>query len=121
MAQNRHRLSIRIDLASGDRIGPGKIALLETIDKCGSISAAARVHGMAYTRAWRLIQDLNNTFSTPVILTTIGGGGQGATLTATGRALIQCYRDIEDDAAALARTHFDALDKLNPSTYAPKT
>ena len=35
-------LSIRIDLASGARIGPGKIALLEAIRSTGSISAAAR-------------------------------------------------------------------------------
>jgi molybdate transport system regulatory protein len=35
-------LSIRIDLESGARIGPGKIALLEAIRKTGSISAAAK-------------------------------------------------------------------------------
>ena len=35
------RLSIRIDLENGDRIGPGKIALLEAIRATGSISAAA--------------------------------------------------------------------------------
>jgi molybdate transport system regulatory protein len=35
-------LSIRLDLASGGRIGPGKIALLEAIQSTGSISAAAR-------------------------------------------------------------------------------
>jgi molybdate transport system regulatory protein len=35
------RLSIRIDLATGDRIGPGKIALLKAIRSTGSISAAS--------------------------------------------------------------------------------
>jgi hypothetical protein len=35
------RLSIRIDLASGGRIGPGKVAVLEQIARTGSISAAA--------------------------------------------------------------------------------
>jgi hypothetical protein len=39
---------IRIDLANGDRIGPGKIALLEAIRTKGSISEAARHLGMAY-------------------------------------------------------------------------
>jgi len=47
------RLSIRIDLASGDRIGPGKIALLEAIRSTGSISAGARLLGMSYRRCWR--------------------------------------------------------------------
>jgi molybdate transport system regulatory protein len=36
------RLSIRIDLDGGFRIGPGKIRLLELIEATGSISAADR-------------------------------------------------------------------------------
>ena len=51
--------SIRIDLASGGRIGPGKIALLEAIRSTGSISAAARSIGMSYRRAWLLVEELN--------------------------------------------------------------
>ena len=53
------RLSIRIDLTSGDRIGPGKIALLEAIRATGSISAAARQIGMSYRRAWLLVEEVN--------------------------------------------------------------
>jgi len=47
-------LSLRIDLPSG-RIGPGKIDLLEAIDREGSISAAGRALGMSYKRCppWR--------------------------------------------------------------------
>ena len=36
------RLNIRIDLAGGLRIGPGKVAVLEEIARSGSISAAGR-------------------------------------------------------------------------------
>ena len=36
------RLSIRVDLANGARIGPGKIALLQEIARSGSISGAGR-------------------------------------------------------------------------------
>ena len=53
------RLSIRIDLASGSRIGPGKIALLEAIRTNGSISASARSLGMSYRRAWLLVEEVN--------------------------------------------------------------
>ena len=35
-------LSVRIDLDDRERIGPGKIQLLEKIDEFGSISAAGR-------------------------------------------------------------------------------
>ena len=40
-------LSVRIDLDPEGRIGPGKIALLENIDKNGSISAAGRAMDMS--------------------------------------------------------------------------
>ena len=43
-------LSVRIDLESQGRIGPGKIELLESIRSCGSISAAGRALGMSYKR-----------------------------------------------------------------------
>ena len=40
-------LSVRIDIDAGGRIGPGKIELLETIDRSGSISAAGRARRLA--------------------------------------------------------------------------
>jgi len=52
----RARLSIRIDLANGNRIGSGKIALLEAIGEQGSISGAARLLGISYRGAWQLVK-----------------------------------------------------------------
>jgi molybdate transport system regulatory protein len=66
-------LSIRIDLASGDRIGPGKIALLEAIRSTGSISAAARSIGMSYRRAWLLVEEINQTLREPAVKAETGG------------------------------------------------
>ena len=60
-------LSIRIDLPSGNRIGPGKIALLEAIRSTGSISAAARSIGMSYRRAWLLVEEINQTLREPAV------------------------------------------------------
>ncbi len=98
------RISLRIDLAGGARIGPGKIAVLEEIDKAGSISAAGRALGMSYRRTWALVEDLNKGLGTAVVETSAGGsGGGGANLTETGRALIACYRALETDTTALAR------------------
>jgi hypothetical protein len=42
------QVSIRVDLETGGRIGPGKIALLEAIRKTGSITAAAQSMQMSY-------------------------------------------------------------------------
>src|ERR1700744_3332069 len=44
-------LSVRIDLDTEGRIGPGKIQLLEKIREFGSISAAGRAMDMSYKRA----------------------------------------------------------------------
>ena len=104
------RLSIRLDLASGARIGPGKVAVLEEIARSGSISAAGRVLRMSYRRTWELVEDLNCSLGTPVVETAAGGsGGGGAVLTRAGKAVIERYRAIEVDTALAARKHLQAL------------
>ena len=57
------RLTIRLDFELGRRLGAGKIALLELIEKTGSISAAGRAHQMSYRRAWLLVDELNQLFA----------------------------------------------------------
>ena len=104
-------LAIRVDLASGARIGPGKVRLLEEIARTGSISAAARAMNMAFHQAWTLVDGMNKTFG-PVIATSIGGTDHGgASLTEIGKALVAEYRAIEDAAAAASRKHLKALEK----------
>ncbi len=112
-ARADHRLSIRVDLAGGVRIGPGKVALLEQIGRTGSISAAGRALRMSYRRAWDLIEELNRTLGCPVVATTAGGsGGGGASLTQAGEAIVQAYRAIEADAEAACRRHIAALARV---------
>src|SRR6476660_378561 len=60
-------LSVRIDLDPEGRIGPGKIALLENIDKNGSISAAGRAMDMSYKRAWDLVDEINRICKRSVV------------------------------------------------------
>ncbi|HEY7580588.1 MAG TPA: LysR family transcriptional regulator [Acetobacteraceae bacterium] len=104
------RLSIRLDLASGARIGPGKVAVLEEIARSGSISAAGRALHMSYRRTWELVEDLNRSFGTAVVATAAGGsGGGGAVLTAAGKVIVERYRAIELDTATAARKHLLAL------------
>jgi molybdate transport system regulatory protein len=107
------RLSIRIDLASGDRIGPGKIALLEAIRSTGSISAAARSLEMSYRRAWLLVEEINGSLLEPAVTAEIGGRrGGGAALTAVGERIIDLYRSIESHARSAAGGEFRAIGRL---------
>jgi molybdate transport system regulatory protein len=107
------RLSIRLHLTSGDRIGPGKIALLEAIRATGSISAAARQLGMSYRRAWLLVEQINDALLEPAVTAAIGGRqGGGAALTPNGERVIDLYRSIEDIARSSTKNEFRAVGKL---------
>ena len=107
------RLSIRIDLENGDRIGPGKIALLEAIRTTGSISAAARRIGMSYRRAWLLVEEINHALREPAVAAETGGRrGGGAVVTPAGEQLVGLYRTIESHARSAASGEFRAIGKL---------
>lgn len=103
-------LSLRIDLDDGSRIGPGKIELLENIDRHGSISAAGRAMEMSYKRAWDLVDEINRDCRQPVVARQTGGkNGGGAALTDFGGQLVERYRRIERDAAIAVRKDLAAL------------
>jgi molybdate transport system regulatory protein len=103
-------LSVRIDLDSEGRIGPGKITLLENIQSCGSISAAGRAMDMSYKRAWDLVDEINRICRHPAVERQTGGkNGGGAVLTPFGMSLVARYRKIERDAASAVRKELLAL------------
>lgn len=105
-----NRLSIRLDLESGARIGPGKVAVLEEIARSGSISAAGRALHISYRRTWELVEDLNTALGGAVVRTAAGGsGGGGASLTELGQAVVTRYRAIETECATAAKKHLTAL------------
>jgi len=107
------RLWLRIDLADGGQIGPGKIALLEAVDAHASISGAARALGMSYRRAWQLIDALNGLAAAPLVETHIGGRSRGgATLTEAGRRLIAAYRDLSTSADRAGRQALREISSL---------
>ena len=103
-------LSVRIDLDAEDRIGPGKIRLLENIHKCGSISAAGRAMDMSYKRAWDLVDEINRICRQAAVEGQTGGkNGGGAVLTPFGISLVTRYRKIERNAASAVRKELQAL------------
>ncbi len=112
-AATEPRLVLRIDLAGGARIGPGKIALLEAIATAGSISGGGRALKMSYRRAWELVEDLNRHVGVPVVSTAAGGsGGGGARLTPSGEGLVRAYRAIEVATAIAAELHLLEIGRL---------
>ncbi len=101
---------LRLDFSGTCSIGPGKIGLLEGIERTGSLSAAARALGMSYRRAWLLLHATNEGFEEAVVELSVGGkDGGGTRLTAFGRQLIADYRGFEAAVDALAMKAFAAI------------
>lgn len=70
-------------------IGLGKINLLQLVGQHGSISAAAKEMGLAYRRAWFLLETLQMCFEEPLYTSARGGSKQGGTsLTPMGQELL---------------------------------
>lgn len=93
-------LQIRLVADKEIVIGPGKIALLEAIDRHGSIAAACREMHLSYKKAWQLLDTMNRHLAAPVVSTATGGTRRGgATLTKQGQELVTQYRQLARDMA----------------------
>jgi len=85
--------------------GKGKMQLLELIDKTGSINKAAKEMKMSYKKAWTMIGELNEQFTSPMVITQSGGKeGGGTVLTDEAKTLIQYYQNLQ--------TRFDEFVKM---------
>ena len=97
-------------LSPGVALGPGKADLLQGIRETGSISAAARRMSMSYRRAWELVNEMNRSFSQPLVASTKGGAGRGgASLTAFGDDVLARYRRMEERSALAIKADLAAL------------
>jgi molybdate transport system regulatory protein len=98
--QPRFRVYYGEDIA----LGPGKVELLEHIQKTGSIAEAARCMGMSYNRAWLLVRTMNGCFQEPVVAAERGGSARGgAQLTKTGQEVLALYHQLEAETVKATR------------------
>jgi molybdate transport system regulatory protein len=109
-AKARAQFRLRVIHGANIAVGPGKIDLLEAIDTTGSITAAARLLGMSYRRAWLLVDTMNRCFRKPVVEAATGGKrGGGTRLTAAGAEAVRRYRRIEKLATQASATELRRL------------
>lgn len=114
-------VSVRIRYSDDARLGPGKIALLEAVERTGSIAAAGRELTMSYRRAWLLVDSLNRMFEGGVVEASPGGAnGGGARLTPVGRELVAAYRAVEAEAVDAVTRHLGSLrERMRQGAAAP--
>jgi len=83
-------------------IGGGRAALLEKLEKLGSIAAAARAMKLTYRNAWLWIDDMNRLAPSPLVEKIIGGAGGGhAQITDEGRRVIAQYHELRTKLAKI--------------------
>ena len=89
-------------------IGLGKLDLLRLVGELGSISAAAKEMGLAYRRAWFLLETLQMCFEEPLYTSARGGSQQGGTaLTPLGEELLKQHAQHLKDLDVAATPFID--------------
>jgi molybdate transport system regulatory protein len=75
----------------------GRVVLLERIQELGSIAAAARAMGMAYSHAWSLVAEMNRLAGEDLVARTFGGrhGGRAWLTPAGEEAVAQFWRLVD--------------------------
>jgi len=76
-------------------LGPGRVELLQQIEKTGSINKAAAAMRMSYMKAWEMINALNTQAAKPLVITQAGGEkGGGSIITEEAKALISYHIEL---------------------------
>ncbi len=107
------RFRLRITRDGQVAVGPGKIELLEAVQRTGSITAAAKSLDMSYRRAWLLLDELNACLKAPAVDSAQGGAhGGGSRLTEAGQELVRLYRHVEHTAERACAADIERLKDL---------
>ena len=77
---------------SHSEFGRGVAALCQGVVDSGSLNAAAKKMGMAYSKAWRIMKDTEEALGFKILNR---DGAHGSTLTVEGRALLDAYYEVE--------------------------
>lgn len=86
--------------------GPGPCRLMQSIAETGSLEAAARQMEMSYSKARRIIKQIEKELGIPVVIRHSGGlNGGSSTLTKEGERFIASYTQF----ARLLRQSADEL------------
>lgn len=102
-----YRMSIRLFADGVKCFGPGLFELLSRVGESHSLSQSARDMNMAYSKAWRIVNDAESALKLKLLDTSVGGKqGGGALLTDDAKKLISDYSAFVADVRAAADRHF---------------
>ena len=87
--------------------GSGPMQLLELVGRTGSLHQAAAAMGMAYSKAWKMLGELERQWNFPMLERRPGGtGGGGSLLTPRAWDLLRRYHALQWETEHAARQSF---------------
>lgn len=88
--------------------GKGIANLCAGVRDKGSLYAAAKAMGMAYSKAWRIVKDTESALGMKLL---DRDGAHGSSLTKEGNKLLDAYLAIDKKLQKVAETEFAKLSK----------
>jgi molybdate transport system regulatory protein len=103
------RLSVQNPNSDSNSVfGRGIASLCEGVAKHGSLNAAAKEMGMAYSKAWRIIKDTERAIGFDLL---IRDGAHGSALSPEGAKLLEVYNAIDQKISQEAMELYKELVK----------
>jgi len=101
---------------NGKAFGDGPYELLKRVKKTRSLHQAANQMGMSYSKAWRLIQTLEERLGFSLLERKVGGqSGGGSRITPMAEDLMEHYKqfrkDVKKALERIYRNHFGEMRK----------
>jgi len=104
------RTKVWFELDDEHVFGGGLARLLASIDRCGSLTAAAKAVHISYRRAWDLIRTAEDHLGQALVNRRTGGArGGGSALSGAGRHMLNVFARLDREVADFARGRFDEL------------
>jgi molybdate transport system regulatory protein len=98
----------------GKAFGDGPYELLRRVEETKSLHQAANQMGMAYSKAWRLIQSLEHRLGFVLLERRVGGkSGGGSYVTSKAKKLMRHYggfrKDVKIALEKIYQKHFSSI------------
>lgn len=91
---------------SGSALGPGVAALCDGVRETGSLNAAAKDMGMAYSKAWRIMKETEAALGVQLL---VRDGAHGSTLTPDAIKILDSYYALRASLQERGETEFKKM------------
>lgn len=92
----RPRVKVWLEAEDGSGFGTGLVAILQEVERTGSIKAAADGLGRSYRHVWDRIKDAERAIGFALVQTQVGGQGSNrSTLSDEARRLVEDFQALK--------------------------